>query len=147
MKLFLQEADAERIRYVDMLLTCLANLSNNYRTITNSGFLYFKQDCDVKDTIGKLVAKMFTCNDDGDSSEVSKIEAYLSTQLDLPANSGTYHTIDTSGNHSITHFSTDLSSVDAESFPETVFHNVSGWYATSEKISAFPQYKYYLKPM
>lgn len=36
------------------------------------------------------------------------------------------HTIGTSGNHSITHFSTDLSSVDAESFPETVFHNVSG---------------------
>lgn len=147
MKSFLNEADAERVSNVDVLLTRLVNLSNNYRTTNSSGFAYFKQDSEVKDTVGKLVAELFTCNADGDSSEVAKIEAYVSTQFDLPSESGVYHTIDISGNHAITYFSTDLASVDAESFPETVFHNVSGWYAeaVSDKVSAFPQYKYYLK--
>lgn len=145
MKSFLNEADAKQVNNVDVLLTRLVNLSNNYRTTNNSGFAYFKQDSEVKDTVGKLVSEMFTCSADSDASEVSEIEAYLSTQLNLPSKSGAYHTIDTSGNHAITHFSTDLSSVDAGSFPETVFHNVSGWYTTCEKVSAFPKYKYYLK--
>lgn len=145
MKSFLNEADATQVNNVDVLLTRLVNLSNNYRTTNNSGFACFKQDSEVKDIVGKLVAATFTCSADSDASEASKIEAYLSTQLDLPSKSGVYHTIDTSGDHAITHFSTDLSSVDAESFPEPVFHNVSGWYATSEKLSPFPQHKYYLK--